>query len=257
MPSICFSSVCSSYLTPALNSAKPKPNRNNLNLIIKYVSSFAVILRSTFMWGSGNVPGQTKRAAQIPCPHPSFLPKEVSWAQTQQSGGDTFTSGLLGKKWPGHPAKACHFWDKYDFLSGHFYEGHSERLIYSGNSLADLAVQQLLPPHCKQQLALEFSEEVYKRDSVFIWRLSQCWAHTQMAFDSHLLHHTQPKPTERARLWICLLFSWWHSLPSSAWQSEPAHSLWEGQIGRWTAVSRGNMLSMKTFSWALTGKGCS
>lgn len=65
--------------------------------------------------------------------------------------------------------QACHFWDKYDFLSGQFYEGHSKRLVYSGNSLADGAMQQLLLLHYYQQLALKFSSQVYKRDSVFIW----------------------------------------------------------------------------------------
>lgn len=117
------------------------------------------------MWGSGNVPGTCKRAVcnlVPPLLPPSLSPEEVRWTQTQWSRGHAFTLGLLGKNLPGHPAKGCHFWDKYDFLSGQFYEGHSKRFIYSGNSLADWAVQQLLPLHCKQELALKFSEEVYK-----------------------------------------------------------------------------------------------
>lgn len=73
MPSICFSYVSTSYLTPALNSAKPKLNRNNLNLIIKYISNLTVILKRSFMWGSGNVPGRSKKLYVILSPHPFFL----------------------------------------------------------------------------------------------------------------------------------------------------------------------------------------
>lgn len=73
MPSICFSYVSSSYLTPALKSAKPKLDRNNLNLTIKYASNFTVILKRFFMWGSGNVPGKSKTLYVILSLPSSFL----------------------------------------------------------------------------------------------------------------------------------------------------------------------------------------
>lgn len=43
---MCFSYVSSSYVTPALSSAKPRLNRNKLNLIVKYISNFAATLRN-------------------------------------------------------------------------------------------------------------------------------------------------------------------------------------------------------------------